>query len=334
MPDLPTSSDAVHESHLCPPSTDTHTACGKVILLGEHAVVYNHPALAAGLERGAEACWSPGDHPLQLVVSPWDVTITCDQTSALSRALAALLAALPGERAVTGMPTGTVRATVHLPGGGGLGSSAALAVAVARALAPVLLGHQISHQDTLAAALAWEQVFHGNPSGVDHTMAATGGAAMYSRTDGLIPLTLSRPVRLVIADTGERTSTRTMVESVARFHARRADLTDKIFDAIAALVRNGALALSAGDGKALGQLMDLNQALLSSLFVSTERTEDLCRVAREAGALGAKLTGGGGGGCIIALPDRHEDAVRTALERAGAATVTAEIRDLSKRERT
>jgi mevalonate kinase len=235
-----------------------------------------------------------------------------------------LLAALP-EQPRACAAAGTVRATLFLPAGGGLGSSAALGVAVARAWAPALAGRDLSLQETLEAALAWERVFHGNPSGVDHTMAARGGAGVYSRGHGIAPVAISAPLRLLVADTGERTPTRAMVESVARIHARRPEATDKSFDAIAALVRNGALALAAADWKGLGQLMDLNQALLSSLLVSTERTEELCRVAREAGALGAKLTGGGGGGCVIALPGGHEAAVRAALERAGAPTFTAEI---------
>jgi mevalonate kinase len=218
-----------------------------------------------------------------------------------------------------------VRATIRLPGGGGLGSSAALGVATARALAPVVTGRPLANDETLAAAFAWERVFHGNPSGIDHTVAAHGGAGVYSKAAGFQPVEVRAPLRLLVADTGERTSTREMVESVARQHARRPEATEQTFDAIASLVRNGALALTAGDGRGLGQLMDLNQALLASLLLSTERTERLCRAAREAGALGAKLTGGGGGGCIIALPGEHEAAVRTALEELGAPVFATEL---------
>jgi mevalonate kinase len=303
-------------------------ACGKVILLGEHSVVYGRPALAAGIDRGVEAEFRAepvprGDAPVALRVAPWNVDFTPGDETEVGRALAAMLAALPAVPADA--PRGTVHASILLPGSGGLGSSAALGVATARALSAGLLGHALGHDETLAAALAWERVFHGNPSGVDHTVAALGGAGTFTRSEGFRQVRLRAPLRLLVADTGERTPTRETVAQVARQHARRPEATEKIFDAIAALVQNAVLALGAGDLRALGQLMDLNQALLASLMLSTERTEELCRAARDAGAFGAKLTGGGGGGCVLALPGAREEAVREALVAVGAATFVAEI---------
>ena len=116
------------------------------------------------------------------------------------------------------------------------------------------------------------------------------------------------PFRLVIGESGEGASTKEMVDEVARQLARAPERTEKTFDAIATLVRNAELALVDGDLRAVGQLLDMNQALLSSLMVSTALLEEMCIVAREAGALGAKLTGGGGGGCMIALVDSDERA--------------------------
>jgi mevalonate kinase len=92
-----------------------------------------------------------------------------------------------------------------------------------------------------------------------------------------------------------------MVETVARLRQRRPAIVAKAFDGIAALVQNARLAVEAGDRVGLGKLMDLNQMILSGLFVSTEEIERLCHLAREAGALGAKLTGAGGGGSVVAL---------------------------------
>jgi mevalonate kinase len=101
-----------------------------------------------------------------------------------------------------------------------------------------------------------------------------------------------------------------MVESVASLRARRQEVVGKAFEAIHALVRNAALAIDAGDRFALGRLMDLNQMLLSGLFLSTPEIENMCGLARDHGAYGAKLTGAGGGGCVVALVNGDAGAER------------------------
>jgi mevalonate kinase len=110
-------------------------------------------------------------------------------------------------------------------------------------------------------------------------------------------------ITLCLGSTGRASSTKSMVDAVARLKTRRPEVVAKAFEGIASLVRNARLAVEAGDRFALGRLMDLNQMLLSGLFVSTQEIERLCDLARAAGALGAKLTGAGGGGCVAALVD-------------------------------
>lgn len=293
---------------------------GKVILLGEHAVVYGRPALAAGIERGVRARVEPSAQTL-LHVEPWGRDVTPEGDDELGRALAAVLAEQPGA-----VPA-RVDAQVDLPAGAGLGCSAALGVAVVRALAAAA-GEAPSDEAVAARALAWERVFHGNPSGVDNTMAAHGGIAVYRRGEPLEAVLPSRPLRLVVGDSGEPSSTRVMVEGVARQHQRDPERTEQTLDAITALVRNAKLAIEDGDLRALGQLMDLNQALLSALMLSTTPLEEMCAAARSAGAFGAKLTGAGGGGCMIALVDGDEAAerVREAIEATGHRAFAAEVR--------
>jgi mevalonate kinase len=108
-----------------------------------------------------------------------------------------------------------------------------------------------------------------------------------------------------------------MVEQVARLRERRTDLVTQTFDGIRSLVGNARLALEANDYVGVGRLMDLNQMLLSGLMLSTEEIEAMCRMAREAGALGAKLTGSGGGGCVVALVQGEPEPVLSRWEKAG-----------------
>ncbi|GMV18425.1 MAG: mevalonate kinase [Polyangiaceae bacterium] len=280
-------------------------ACGKVILLGEHAVVYGVPAIAAGIERGAEAS---AQHAEVSLLWLGEARISAADDSDLGRAFAALVRELGAAPAV-------VRATSELPVGAGLGSSAALGVAIARAV--LELGGGGPEARVLAAASAWERVFHGNPSGIDTAAAAHGGCIWYTKQGGTEPLALGSTLTLAIAVAGPPASTKAMVESVARLGERRPEVFRKSLAGIESLVKNARLALEAGDVTGLGRLLDLNQMLLSGLMVSTEEIETACRVAREAGALGAKLTGAGGGGAVIALCEADPEPVLDAWRRQG-----------------
>lgn len=283
---------------------------GKVILLGEHAVVYGRPALAAAIGLGARATAERADHDV-LTIAPWNVRVepSVDPGAPeLARAFAAVLAQYP-----EGRPTLSVAVDVELPGGAGLGCSAAIGVSVIGAIDDTL-GVAREPRARADASLAWERVFHGNPSGIDGTMAACGGIAVFQRGQPLERVAPREPLRLIVGYGGEASSTRAMVESVARQRDRAPERVDQVLDGIAALVRNGRLAIEAGDHAALGKLFDLCQALLSSLMLSTTKLEEMCDAARRAGAFGAKLTGAGGGGCMIALVgDASAAPVREAL---------------------
>jgi mevalonate kinase len=271
-------------------------ACGKVILLGEHAVVYGVPALAVGIERGARAWRVPGGPgPSRLLVRGWNITVHEDQLDHdLSRAFRALLQAARAHSPSLGAQD--VEVDASLPPGGGLGCSAAIGVAIARALCPLAGPDAIQAQ-----AMAWEQVFHGNPSGVDAAVAARGGCVMFTKGETIEPVRVRAPLPLCVGNTGIASSTKSMVEGVARLRARDPGRVDGAFEAVRALVQSARLAIETGDRVALGRLMDRNQTLLAGLSLSTPEIEAMCGVARRAGALGAKLTGAGGGGCVVAL---------------------------------
>lgn len=271
-------------------------ACGKVILLGEHAVVYGVPAIAVGIDRGAHATAAPLDGgPSTLLVRGWEVRVTEDDASHdLGRALRAVLDSVRSDGR-TRAPL-SIEAEANLPPGGGLGCSAAIGVAVARAVDSGATEARI-----LEHAMAWERVFHGNPSGIDAAVAASGGCVFFRKGEGIEPVTVRGTLALCIGNTGLASSTKSMVDAVARMRERRPEVVAKAFEGIRSIVANARLAIEAGDRFALGRLMDLNQMLLSGLFVSSEEIERMCDLARGAGALGAKLTGAGGGGSVVAL---------------------------------
>jgi mevalonate kinase len=277
---------------------------GKVILLGEHAVVHGYPAIAVGIERGVTAEASPAERDL-LRLSPWDLALRPDPEGGepLERAFAVALALYP-ER-----PALEVNAQVELPAGAGLGCSAAIGVAILDAIDEAL-GIERPRTDLAAAALGWERVFHGNPSGIDNTMSAVGGVALYRKGAALQPLRSNKPLHLVIGYSGESSSTKEMVASVRRQLQGDPGRVNKAFEGIEVLVRNAKLAIEAGDHIALGQLLDLNHTILSSLMLCTTKLDEMCQAARRAGALGAKMTGAGGGGCMFALAPKHDEAIR------------------------
>lgn len=288
----------------------TGFARGKVILFGEHAVVYGVPAIAVGIERGARASATPlASGPSTLRVRDYDVTVRDDDdTTPLARAFQGVLRVTREAGVAVGAVQ--VQAEADLPPGGGLGCSAALGVAVARALDPDAPGEVIAER-----ANAWERVFHGNPSGIDAAVSSLGGCLQFERGAAGQRATITRVrvpgvVHLCIGNTGQASSTKSMVEAVAKLRERRPEPTQRAFDAIHTLVKNARLAIEAADRNAVGQLLDLNQMLLSGLFVSTPEIEQMCSAARENGALGAKLTGAGGGGCVVALVDHAEAGAR------------------------
>lgn len=300
---------------LAPPSATGHGQ-GKVVLLGEHAVVFGHPALAAGLSLQASATARPG--PGRVRIPAWDIDLALDDPAHAEHPVARAL----GELAATlGAPSFDLEVDTDLPPGAGLGSSAALATAAARALAALAgaprEGLADAHGDRLAAAVtAAERVFHASPSGLDAAIAGAGGFGLYSRADGLRPLRPRHALRLCIGLSGQRRRTADLVGSVARLCARTPSAR-RLVDALGDFAQAGAAALMRGDADELGRLFDLAHGALAGLGVSTAALDQLVHLARTGGALGAKLTGAGGGGAVIALAPEHESDVLARWRAAG-----------------
>ncbi|MBL8636704.1 MAG: diphosphomevalonate decarboxylase [Myxococcales bacterium] len=311
------------------------SACGKVILLGEHAVVYGVPALCGALQGGVEVEAIPGEG--RLLVPEWDVATpplaellhppTDAVLSSLSLALRAIVehsfVAVGRTLSASELPYNFV-ARFAIPTGAGLGSSAALSVALVRAVDRVA-SLNLRESDVDAAAFAAEKVFHGSPSGLDHTVAQRGGFGLFRRGQGLTPVMDSPPLKLCIGHTGKARDTKGRVARVAELNRENPELTAPIFARIGALVGEAVEALSRRDLAQLGRAMNENQALLRQLDVSCEEIERVCQLALDAGALGAKLTGGGGGGCVVALAPGREELVLAAWQAAGYSSFLVEV---------
>ena len=280
------------------PRTPPLTAfgAGKVILLGEHSVVYGHPALAGPLSQGVTARGVPAKR-CQLSLP-----------SRLSRAQRAqLTAAFARAAEATGSPPVKVSLEADLPLAVGLGSSAALSVACARLLLKAA-GKAPTPKDAARVAWAMEQEFHGTPSGVDHTTSAEERLVLYRRKPATNAVGMGRvvdspkPLHVVVALAGERSPTKATVGALRARQARWPDRYQRLFTEMGRVAAEGAKAVEAGDLEALGDAMNVNQGLLAALGLSSPPLEEMVYRLRELGALGAKLTGAGGdGGAVIGL---------------------------------
>ncbi len=292
------------------------TAAGKVILLGEHAVVYDRHALALPIPDAMQATADDGDTAF-LSIPAWGISEPVVAKSRLGKAVLTIAGAL-------GVADKGFRLTVQtaIPVGMGLGASASLAVCVTRALAD-RFGITIDDERVNAIAFECEKLAHGTPSGVDNTIATYARPLLFRRGagGGIEELELPETPPIVIAFGEIGGSTYEQVAAVReRRNATPAEI-EAIFDQIDALTRQAAAALATRNYEHTGRLMNLCHGYLNAIGVSTPELEQMVSIARNAGAAGAKLTGGGGGGSIVALCPDSRAAVQQALESAGFRTI-------------
>lgn len=298
------------------------SAPGKVILFGEHAVVYGRPALAVPVSQvRATATIEPAPPGSGLTIIAPQVGKHLSLASSPSDEPLSLAARLTLECLHTREPDAILTISSTIPVAGGLGSGAAVSTALVRALAG-FLGCELDNARISELVFEVEKIHHGTPSGIDNTVIAYEQPIYFIRGHPVQRLKTGAPFTLLIGDTGISSPTREAVAQVRRAWEEQTARYEALFDRIGAVAEQARAAIETGDIRRLGLLMDENQALLVEIGVSSPELDALVRAARSAGALGAKLSGAGRGGNMVALVEESTAAtVEEALTQAGAARV-------------
>jgi mevalonate kinase len=314
------------------------SAPAKIILFGEHFVVHGEPAIVLAIDKRAYTKMEKRNDNAVYVRSAnlnlagyfENGTFRIEQGDARE----ARIKFEPVKQVVdkvlqkSGEKSGlNIEINSTVPVGAGLGSSAAVVVATTAATG-ALLDVKLSKEDIFRITYEAEKIVHGTPSGVDPAVSTFGGALLFQMDTGFKPLDAKTDIPLVVGDTGVQRSTRVQVEKVQSIMDKYPRVTEHMMKAAREIVLRAIDALKENDLETLGALMNINHALLYGVGVSDESLEWLINAARKAGALGAKLTGAGGGGCMIALArDEKVEQVMEAIQRAGGRPFVARKTD-------
>lgn len=310
------------------------SAPAKVILFGEHFVVYGTPAIALAIDKRAYVrAENRSDQRLYIrslnlhsaayfedgtfKIEKGDAKEARPKFEPIKLAVEKILKKHGDNVGVN------IEIDSSIPIGAGLGSSAAVIAAAAAAVGE-LLNIKLTKENLFHITCEGEKVVHGTPSGIDSAISVFGGTLLFRTDKGFNPLDYVMNIPIVVGDTGVERPTRVQVEKMREIREKYPKVVEPIMLAAGEIVVTAIEAFKKNDLNTLGRLMNINQGLLAGLGVSDESLERLINAARKAGALGAKLTGAGGGGCMIALA-RNEDLehVLKAIHRAGGKSFVA-----------
>ncbi len=293
------------------------SACGKIILFGEHAVVYGRPALAVPLSQLRARAFVESRAQAGIVIHARDLQreiLVNDST--VDDALAMITRLTLNHLGITANLEIFIESDI--PVASGFGSGAAISTAMVRALA-AHFQREFAPAEISALVYETEKMYHGTPSGIDNTVIAYEQAIRFVRGQPITPFQIARPFTLVLANTGIASPTKITVGDVRRGWENDKARYEKVFDDIAQIVESAQEALARGENELLGELMTRNQRELELLNVSSPEIENLLQAGLRAGASGGKLSGGGrGGNVIFYVEDERAEEIKRAVGGAGA----------------
>jgi len=302
---------------------------GKVILFGEHFVVHGVPGIVSAIDSTADA---------EVRKIGEGITVKDERKGAKGYTGKKRTQQRESiERMLKTMGINPEKASLEiwlggsLPGFSGIGASAASSVAIARAIVEEFEMH-LSDERINEIAYEGEKAYAGTPSGIDNTAATFGGLIWFKRNLGGGPNTIEKlsirePVEIVIGNTGIVADTKEMVAGVAERKKSNPEKYNPLFKQAEELAFTARKALEEFDLRKVGKLMNENHRLLREIEVSCRELDYLVNLARDQGAFGAKLTGGGGGGCMVALTPTEElqETVAKAMEKEGFKVLRTKI---------
>ncbi len=293
----------------------TSSAPAKTILFGEHAVVYGEPAIAIPLLNiRTYAKIHPSDKEFRLISENTGMNTTYNELDPAS-GIKKLLDLLMDELSISNLPPVNLQISSDIPIASGLGSGAALSVAVIREFSQYFQKH-LSNERINEIAFEIEKIYHGFPSGIDNTTITYETPIIFSKSDGFTRLTADiSKLPLLIIDSGIHSETVNVVSDVKKNY----DNNKTYIKEIGSLVKTAKEALGNGNLKEIGKLMNENQRLLSQINVSCKELDHYIGIARQNGALGSKLTGAGRGGNFIVLAGdpEHRTQLKSIYESMG-----------------
>jgi mevalonate kinase len=303
------------------------SAPGKIILFGEHAVVHGRPAVAVPVTQVHANVKVTDAARAGIWIHAPNVDLDAELNSLPSdHPLAAVIHNLLFSLGISPFPPLDIRINSTIPVASGLGSGAAVSVALIRALSSYL-GHKMTDEQVSAFAFEIEKLHHGTPSGIDNTVITYARPVYFMKRHPIETVKVGEPFTLVIGDTGIPAPTKQSVGDVRKLWLKNPNRLEMVFDEVGQIALMARRIIECGHTDLLGDLMDQNHAFLQEMTVSSPELDKLVRAARKAGALGAKLSGGGRGGNMIALikPDLAEPVSRALLEAGAKRTIVTQV---------